>query len=255
MKEGNPIISIIILTYNAPEYVKETIVTLNEVTSKKDREKIEVIVWDNNSELETKSILTALASNNYIDKLHFSDNNLLFAGGNNNCVKLADPKTKYYLLLNSDVKIVSKDWISELLKAKERGYYSVASYGCCSEPPKRVDGYCYLIDKELYDKYPLDENFQWWWGITKQQAQLLNEGRNILGFDLHENHLIHWGGKSGVDITKIKGNSTEMSVILGWFKNSAGKVTFKLSPGQSKLKYLLNNIKVLIRRIKRSLHI
>ncbi len=229
--------SVIILTYNAPEYVRETIETINEVTNPVDREHMEIIVWDNASGDDTKKVLDELYEKKYVDKLHFSTDNLLFAGGNNACVKLADKDAKYYLLLNSDIRIVDKDWFSKLMMAKEEGNYAIASYGCCFAPPKRVDDYCYLINKELYDKYPLDEQFQWWWGITKQQALILGDGLNILGFHDHENMLIHWGGKSGVDLTKIKGNDTEMSVILGWFDDAPGRIVFKLCHGRNRIAY------------------
>lgn len=236
----HPEISIIILTYNAPKYVRETIETLNEITADEDKKRIEIIVWDNNSDKPTKDILAELYQRNYIDILNFSNKNLYFAGGNNAAAKLASKHSKYLLLLNSDIRIVDKDWLSKLVYAKEKGDYAITSYGCCFCAPKRVDGYCYLIDSALYRQFPLNEKFQWWWSITKQQADILSLGRNILGFDSHERLLIHHGGKSGINLSEIEGNSTPLAVIMGWFNDSKGRVTFKPAPGVNHIIYYNN---------------
>ena len=53
----NKEISILILTYNAPEYVKKTIESLNNVTDKELLKKCEIIVWDNCSDSTTKNLL------------------------------------------------------------------------------------------------------------------------------------------------------------------------------------------------------
>lgn len=210
------------------------------------------MVWDNASDKATIDILNDLYARSYIDKLCCSPENLFFAGGNNACVKMASDDVKYYLLLNSDVKIVSPRWFSHLFAAKRRGKYAVASYGCCVGLPKRVDGYCYLIDRAVYDRIPLDDRFQWWWSITKQQAAILNEGLDIMGFYNHEKMLVHWGGKSNVNLQEVSGNDVEFSEIIRWFDNSKGKVRFVLSPGINRIAYfgkrILNKLAVFVRK-------
>jgi glycosyltransferase involved in cell wall biosynthesis len=225
--------SVLILTHNAPDYVRETLETLNEVTRSEDRKRMEIIVFDNASEQETKLVLLDLYKKRYIDTLEFSSENLMFAGGNNACARLASKETKYYLLLNSDVHIVNKNWFNRLRSAKEKGSYAISAYGCLSNP-NRVDGYCLLIDRDLYDRYELDESFQWWWGVTKLEALLLKEGFNILGFYNHNNMIIHYGGKSGTDWTKAKGMDVEIASVKNWYEQSEGKVVFELSPGNNK---------------------
>lgn len=216
-------ISVLILTHNAPKYVEETLVTLNEITPEKVREKLEVIVWDNASESSTIELLKVLRDRGYIDKLRFSEKNLLFAGGNNKAAELASPETKYYLLLNSDIKINDPQWVDILQNAKKAGNYAAVSYGACKKPD-RADGYCLLIDRELYDQYKLDEQFQWWWSVTKLQAQILQHGGNILAFKNHDKILLHYGGKSGHDFVNAKGMDADATEIISWFKNSVGKV-------------------------------
>lgn len=238
-------ISVLILTHNAPKYVRETLETLNEVTRREDRERMEFIVWDNASEQETKELLIELKGKTYVDKLYFSDENLLFAGGNNACAKLAAPESKYFLLLNSDVRIVDKNWFKNLFQAKEKGNYTIAAYGCC-DCPKRVDGYCLLIDRSAYEQNLLDEAYQWFWAVTKLEASILKAGHDILGFYNHDNMLIHYGGKSGTDWSKAKGMETELSEVISWFDHSEGGVIFKLSPGVNKITFYAG---ILYRRV------
>ena len=71
--------SIIILVHNAYDYVKNTIETL-QMTKNKD---YEVIVLDNASEKKVQKLLLKLYQEKKIDKLIFSQENTLFAKGNN----------------------------------------------------------------------------------------------------------------------------------------------------------------------------
>lgn len=224
----NKDISIIILTYNAPDYVKETIETLNKVTNREDLERCEIIVWDNNSNDETKNLLNSLHKQGYIDKLHFSDENLLFAGGNNEATKLAASTSRYYLLLNSDVRIVNSNWLLFLLKAVEQGEYSGASYGFCKRP-NRCDGYSFLVKRDLYDKFQLDTAYQWWWGLTRMQAQILHEGHSLLAYRYHNHLLVHYGGKSGDAYKHAKGMDIDVTDVIEWFNTSKGRIVSKIA--------------------------
>lgn len=219
-------ISILILTYNAPMYVKETLETLHRVTNPEDLDKCEIIVWDNNSNKETKDIILELHTKKMIDKYHFSKTNLLFAGGNNEAAKLANPNSKYYLLLNSDIRIKNKNWLSYLFQEMRKNNLAGISYGFCKNP-NRCDGYCFLIEKELYDKYQLDTEYQWWWGVTKLQAEILKTGRNLMAIYHHNHILYHYGGKSGYTYMDAKGMSTKITDIVRWFSNSTGKLFTK----------------------------
>jgi len=235
-------ISVLILTHNAPRYVEETIVTLNEVTRPEERNIMEIIVFDNASDEETKRILYGLKERGYIDKLQLSEINTLFSLGNNLASNLASKESNFLLLLNSDIKINHPDWLYQLLKYKKTGNYNVISYGYAGGP-SRCDGYCFLIDKNLYDTYKLDESFEWWWGITKIQAELLKDGYSILAIKNHNKYLYHYGGKSGLDFDKAKGMNTEIKEVLSWFQNNTIEV-FDLCIIQT----ITENIRKIIRR-------
>lgn len=216
-------ISILILTHNAPKYVRETLSTLNEVTNRKELQRCEIIVLDNGSDDETKSVLTELDKRGYIDKLHFSEENTFFARGNNLAAEMADSGSNYYLLLNSDVSIRESNWLSRLIEYKESGGYVAAAYGACGGP-ERADGYCLLVDREIYDRHKLDEDFQWWGGVTKLQCEILKEGGNILAIDHHDEMIYHYGGKSGRTFKQAKKVDVDPSEVLDCFENSKGRV-------------------------------
>lgn len=233
-------VSILILTHNAPRYVSETLETLYQVTDPEILKYVETVVVDNASEKETKDLLTTLKEKGYIDKLFFSEINTLFAKGNIIASKMADRLSKYYLLLNSDVSIRNKNWLKYLLSFVENEKYAGVSFGWCYSPEKVIngqkykkinkpDGYCFLIERNLFDKYPLDyEHYEWWWGLTKLYRQVLEEGKNLMAISHHNKMIVHYGGKSGKDWIGAKGMDTDMDLIYAWFENTKGKIDHKI---------------------------
>lgn len=188
-----------------------------------DLSRCEIIVIDNASDEKTKQIITRLKEQGKIDKLFFSTKNTLFAGGNNIGATLASIDSKYYLLMNSDLQIRKKTWLRDLLFFKKKYKASIASYGHCDNP-SRSDGFCAIVDKEIYDRYKLDENFAWWYSFTKLQAKTLSEGKNILAFNHHSQIVFHYGGRSGKDFINAKGMDVDFDEVLKWFKNIKGRV-------------------------------
>jgi hypothetical protein len=198
------------LTHNAPKFVWISITSLRKNT---DYENYELVVVDNASKIPTRVIVWLLKKLGHIDSVAMVSYNSLFAKGNNIAAAIAASDSDKFLLLNSDVKINHRDWLTNLLDMHTEG---ISSYGIVEEP-LRVDGYCYLIDAELYKKHPLDEQHEWWWSITKQQALLLNEGYNVVGLREHEHYLHHYGGKSGSDFKRAKGMKVSPEDVEQWF--------------------------------------
>ena len=233
-----PVISILILTHNAPAFVEETLHTLKTTETDPDIA-YEVIVVDNASEEPTKELLRRELALGNIDRLEFSPENLLFAGGNNYAATLVSPSSRLLLLLNSDVSIRDPKWLRELYDRKTQGGFGVASFGY-SGNPDRADGFCYLIDRELYARHPLDEQYPWFWGLTQQQAQLLNDGVSILAITHHNRFIVHYGGKSGFVASPhgVFGREADLGVIYGWFGEHRATV-FDYHPLRSKLNRVL----------------
>lgn len=210
--------SILMLTHDAPKYVKESIISVKEKTDRKD---YELIVVDNASKLWTRILLKKLKKKGYIDKLYFNKVNALFAKGNNLASTFAAPDSEYLLLLNSDISIKNCGWLHKLIEIhpKEGG---ISSFGAVDEEPVRADGYCMLIDKYLYDKYKLDERYEWFWGVTKLESNVLKEGLRIIAVKNHEKYIHHYGGKSGKGYANAKGLETDIEEVCQWF--SKGEV-------------------------------
>ena len=208
-------VSILMLTYNAPRYVKKSIVSLKKLTSNQN---YELIVVDNDSKHPTVRTLYKLKSRGLVDKLYYNSNNDLFAKGNNIAARLASEDSDYYLLLNSDVEIKSPNWLDKLIELMpEEG--GIASFGAVQSAPKRADGYCMMINADLYNKYKLDEYFQRWWGVTKLESQVLKEGKKVIAVDDHEEYIHHFGGKSGKGFSDATGMDVDMDEVKKWFED------------------------------------
>lgn len=212
-------ISILMLTYNAPEYVEISIRSVKSLTNDVD---YELIILDNSSEAETRQLLDKLDKEGLIDKLILLDRNSLFAEGNNIAASNASDKVTHFLLLNSDIKINSASWLRNLLQLHKRG---ITSYGMAPDPD-RADGYCLLIDADIYKELQLDTSHQWWWSVTKLQAQVLNAGHRVLAFSEHEKYLHHFGGKSGSGFKNAKGMNVSKEEVLSWFNGKKPEIIF-----------------------------
>lgn len=220
-------VSIIMLTYNAPEFVEHSIMTLQEHTKGIS---YELIVLDNASGDRTRRLLLQLQKKDMIDKLIFEKQNTFFAKGNNTAARLCSPESRYILLLNSDVEIRDDNWLRDLVDLHERG---AVSYGVCeAEPHVRADGYCFLIDTDLYLQYRLDEQFEWWWSVTKLQAQLLRDSYKVKAVKDHAAQLFHYGGMSGTAWRSSKGMAVEGEEIKAWFAAHEVEIIPKI-PGKA----------------------
>lgn len=209
-------ISIVVLTYNALKYVKLCIESL----SRTSEVEYNVVVVDNASDKDTKNFLHESMLSNKIDVLCNLESNRLFSKGNNVGVKISPEESNYVLLLNSDVEILDPMWLKRLLDVHKEG---ITTYGACvgSEFPNRGDGYCFLIDRHLYETYWLDESFPWFWSITKLQGKVLSEGYSVQAISDHKNIIKHYGGSSG-DVYKKCKNSVEIDLqkVKSWFGES-----------------------------------
>lgn len=186
-----PKVSILILTYGALDYVKKCLESLNKFRP----ENVEVIVYDNGSDEETKNYLKEQLENKVIDKLKFSEVNHFFVKGNNEAAKLAAEDSEYLLLLNSDTEILHKDWLNILLSIHPKK--GIASLGAVFHPVPRPDGWCFLVDTATFKELGgLNEHFQMNWGITDFTAKALKEGLKVNTIFNPHQFIVHYGGKS-----------------------------------------------------------
>lgn len=207
-------VSILMLTHNAPDYVK---ISIESVRQKTSEVLYELVVVDNASDHENVDLLKDMKDRGLIDKLVLSPKNTLFAEGNNIASRHANAEATHFLLLNSDIEVRDSQWLKKLLEVHESP--GITSYGVVEHAPVRVDGYCLLIDAELYRKHGgLDEGFQWWWAVTKLQANILAEGLSVKGYRSHDSRLFHFGGKSGDSFKNAKGMTVSREEVFSWFQ-------------------------------------
>jgi glycosyltransferase involved in cell wall biosynthesis len=205
-------VSIHILTYNAPNYVRLTVGTLVEKTVDPA---YEIVIVDNGSQAPTRQALREIARIDRVRTVKFLNRNSLFAEGNNIAAALASTDATHFLLLNSDVEVERSDWLSNLLRGHKKG---ISAYGFVDKPWPRADGWCVLIDSDVYRRYCLDEAYQWWWSITKLQAQLLNDGYSVRAFRNYEQYIHHFGGKSGNGYLGARGMELNGQTVQWWFR-------------------------------------
>ena len=125
-------VSVLIVTYNSSETIKECLSSLDDQTFKN----FEVIIVDNNSKGDTKQIIEDMKS-----YLHFSiktiyhEENLGFAGGNNLALKYISQYCRYVALLNPDAKADSQ-WLQKLVTEMENNM----EIGVCASKILTYDG-------------------------------------------------------------------------------------------------------------------
>lgn len=113
----NPIVSILILVYNAPLLTFITLLTLRRTTDVS----YEVVVLDNNSKITTRFLLKILYHFGLIDKLLQSSENTYFAKGNNIASRYAHKKKQ----ILSPLKFRHKNYRSTLAKKVARPSYEI----------------------------------------------------------------------------------------------------------------------------------
>jgi glycosyl transferase family 2 len=205
-----PEVSIVVVTHNAFIYCLRLFRSLSRTAGVR----YEVVVVDNRSRLPTRLLLIALALGGRIKRLCMLHRNTLFAEGNNIGVDATSREAPLVLLLNSDVEVRDPMWLRNLVDAHQRG---VTALGFVDEHPiSRADGYCFLIDRDLYQNIRLDESHQWWWGMTKLQAAVLREGLPVRSVRDHDDLLVHFGGKSGRGHFKATGMDVSEAQVLEW---------------------------------------
>lgn len=207
----DPEVSVVVVTHDAPRYVLKLFRSLPRTRGVR----YEVVVVDNRSRLPTRTLLVGLALAGRVQRLCLLNRNTLFAEGNNVGVAAASRRAPLVLLLNSDVEVRDPGWLRRLLDAHRRGVTSLGHVE--GGPVPRADGYCLLIDRDLYEAERLDERFEWWWGATRLQARVLRAGHSVRAVADHDELLIHFGGKSGSGFEGAAGMATTPDDVRGWF--------------------------------------
>lgn len=208
-------VSVLMLTYNALDYVKISLESLNKYKPLN----IEVVVVDNNSNAEVKKYLQRMKEEGKIDKLLLSDENNYFAKGNNIAARLSSDDSTHLLLLNSDVEIRNPQWLDILIaNAPEKG---IISFGKTDIPLTRPDGWCFLINKEIYlELGGINEYYKMNWGITELTGKVARRGYEVKCIINPEGYVVHFGQRSYMSSTlTAKFNRMSNREVLSLFED------------------------------------
>lgn len=207
-----PQVSVIIVVYNGLPYLKNCLATLEQT----DYPNYEIILVDNHSDKPTADFCKQAVKNNARIKYIRASENGYFSGGNNLGVEHSDPKSKYVVLLNSDILIVRPDWLSILVQVVYPRD-EIISFGYASLP-LRPDGYCMLIPRKIYQKlHGLDVVYKMNWGITDFTRRALLDGVKVSAIINARDYIIHLGGKSYTAATLTKQDTNKPSLFWRFF--------------------------------------
>ena len=184
-------VSIIILTFNAPAYVKRTLKSLRYT----DYDNYEVIVFDNHSDAKTRKYLKSMEGKGYFDKIIYSDENLMFIKGNNEAFKHIAHDSELVMFLNSDVEIRNREWLKAIVETHKTG---LTGLDCQDKLSQRPDGWCIMLDTFLYDRFKLNEvKYRFYYSVADLNAKLINAGYAVQTIDHYSNLIWHFGNASG----------------------------------------------------------
>jgi len=154
--------SIIIVIFNAYEYVKKCLESVLDLTDKKH----EIIIIDNMSDALTRDYIKSFRENNRI-QIILNNNNRLWLPAVNQGLEASSNDSEYCLLLNSDIEVFDKAWIQRLQKPMLENvsigitgtHYNFLpikpSYGA-------IDGCCFMFRRKLINRLGhFDDNYPW----------------------------------------------------------------------------------------------
>ena len=101
----NEAISIIVVHKDKPEYLN---ICLQSIAVNSANNSYEIIVVDNNSGAETQAFLEEIESD---VKVVRNNKNLYWSAAVNAGIKAANPNTKYFIFMHSDVVVLNPSWM------------------------------------------------------------------------------------------------------------------------------------------------
>jgi GT2 family glycosyltransferase len=190
-----PVVSIVVVTYNALEYVRACL----EGIMSRTQVPYELIVVDNASEPPTRDYLQSLSG----IRLILNDENRLWCAGCNQGMRASDPRSRYILLLNSDITIMRDDWLNVMISLVE----SEPRVGLTGPVFRRVsmgpvygfiDGQCLLFRRQVLDEVGYFDEVRWPWGGAAAEFAVAAFAKGWIYKAVHKEDeiVIHHRGKS-----------------------------------------------------------
>jgi GT2 family glycosyltransferase len=115
-----PVISVVVLVWNRPEYVRACLDSL--VATRTDDPPLELVVVDNGSDPPTLAVLLEFQQKGAIDRLVLLRSNLGTAAGYNVGFQAASRDSRYLAKLDSDMVVLTPGWHRELVRVFDDVY-------------------------------------------------------------------------------------------------------------------------------------
>lgn len=193
-----PLVSIVIVTFNAPDYVRRCLDSIEARTSIA----YETIVVDNASDAPTRALLAERAGRGTI-RLVQREDNPLWAKACNQGLALCDPRSRFVLLLNPDCEALADDWVQRLAAVLDADPKVAVTgialnwkrigpvFGC-------VDGQCFFMRRAAFDEVGLldAERYPWNGGPYDWCARAFAKGWTYRLCANDPPFLVHHGQKS-----------------------------------------------------------
>lgn len=196
-------IAIVVVTYNALDYVKACIESVKKMTSSP----YQLIVVDNASEAETQDYLKAESG---IDLVQ-NDDNRLWSPANNQGMKAIDKDVDVVILMNSDVEVLVDNWTAVLEKVfNDNPKVGIAGPIWNHLPYKpiygAVDGCFFAMRREVIEQIGyLTEEFPWNGAGFEYTLRAHKEGWESMQI-LNNKLIIHYGKRSRIENSKMLEN-------------------------------------------------
>ena len=144
-------VSIIVVHKDKPQFLN---ICLQSIVVMSSNNNYELIVVDNNSGPETQKFLDEIQDQ---VKIVRNTDNLYWSKSANLGVKAADPNTKYFIFLHSDVVITNPAWIDHLINVNDAngaGLVGLETASCSifNTNVNFVQEWCVLITRECMNK-------------------------------------------------------------------------------------------------------
>lgn len=230
----DPVVSIIILNYKNPDIIRVCLEQL-EMT---EGVVYEVVVVDNGSGPDDVKLLERYQEEGKITTLVPEPINHFFSEGNNIGVRHSNPKSKYILLMNSDVAILRPEWLVKVIAWMEGTIkYEPSVWGLVPTQPDpgprdivsvgwahdatvvpsraRPEGFCCMFRRSVWRD--MSPDFPWLYGFEEMTARVVRNGAKCGVLSQYSPYLIHREGASGriIDGTVT---DTRVSDIAAWFR-------------------------------------
>lgn len=197
-KNINPFCSLIVLNYNGEKVIKDTLNSL--LTQSYPKNKYEIIVVDNNSQDNSREILTKYSQDYKNIKAFFLENNLGFSKGNNFGIKKS--KGEYVALINNDC-ILEKDWLKEVTVPvlKDKKVFAVNSKILLypkfinikfSVNPKLVPVYTWLLKSHLYSNLDSELSYLPLWRKSSGVSSFYDDFTIELPYEPYKDRIVEF---------------------------------------------------------------